>query len=177
MEVSVGDYGRMMFEMMVGQNSFNGIEHWSSIKSEAEPLVRKLLALNNKMSNGGYTIHGYLAESEKQQKVLSKWEKIEAAQKRVLVPTSTLQEGDKFWLFYADEYEMFVHRDDPATVEDVTKKAVYYEIRGHHNGRLNLDDQIIKAPDCFKKDDEDSIQQQEEFKSDAYWLKVYESIE
>jgi len=170
MEVSVGDYGRMMFEMMVGEKNLP--DHWESIKTEAEPLVRKLLDLNAKMSNGGYEVHGY---SDKGEKVLSAKEKIEAAQRRFLIPASELQEGDSFWLFDNYDHEMYVGQDEPLLVEDVTKKGVYYEashLGGRHTERIDLTEKVLKAPDCFKEDDE---LKQQEFTSDEYWLKLYET--
>ena len=173
MEVSVGDYGRMMFEMMVGEKHLP--DHWESIKAEAEPLVRKLLALNAKMSSGGYEIHGY---SDKGKTVLSVQEKVEAAQRRFLIPASELQEGDSFWLFDNQEHEMYVGQDDPFIVEDVTKKGIYYEashLGGRHTERIDPDEKVLKAPDCFKNFDENNDRKQREFTSDEYWLKLYET--
>jgi hypothetical protein len=171
MEVSVGDYGRMIFEMMVAEKHLP--DHWQSIKAEAEPLVRKLLALNAKMSNGGYEIHGH---NDKGKKVLSAHEKIKAAQSRCLVPARDLREGDRFWLF--DDYNDTFNDDHPFVVEDVTKRGIYYEARhlgGRHTERIDSTEMILKAPDCFKNDDEHNDRKQREFRSDKYWLNLYET--
>jgi hypothetical protein len=163
----------MMFEMMVGEKHLP--DHWESIKAEAEPLVRKLLDLNAKMSNGGYEVHGY---SDKGEKVLSAHEKIRAAQRRFLIPASELQEGDGFWwLFDNYDHEMYVY-DEPLVVEDVTKKGIYYEashLGGRHIGRIDPTEKVLKAPDCFKNFDEQNDRKQLEFTSNEYWLKLYET--
>lgn len=171
MEVSVGDYGRMMFEMMLTKGNLP--DHWQSIKEEAEPLVRKLLDLNARMSNGGYEVHGYLAKGKK---VLSSQEKIKTAQSRFVIPASELQEGDRFWLFDNYHHEMYIGQDEPLLVDEVTKKGVFYYTTGRivTARRIDANEKVIKAPDCFKEDDE---LKQQEFQSDEYWLKLYEASE
>jgi hypothetical protein len=200
MEVSVGDYGRMMFEMMVAEKYSDLPEHWQSIKKEAEPLVRKLLALNNKMSNGGYKIHGYVEKKGKKKvKVLSDHEKINIAQAQLAVDAGTLQEGDYFWLYKHYDHEMYIGQDDPLSVTEVTKKAVYFEMShcgGHHTESIALNDKVLKAPDFYKEYDEtcsrlhngtitheefnrlqkEHYAKEDEFTSDAYWLKKYEEL-
>lgn len=205
MEVSIGDYGRMIFEMTVGEKYADPPEHWASIMAEAEPLVRQLIALNQKMTvdgkPGGYKIHGYTEKVKgKKRKVLSDHEKIRAAQRQLLVAAGTLQEGDMFWLFDNDDHEMYVEQDDPLTVEEVTKKGVYFEMShlgGHHTERIDLKEKVLKAPDFFKEHraicdrfhlneiDADTMtklreavyEQEKEFTSDAYWLTQYEAMQ
>lgn len=53
-EISIGDYGRMVFELFLEENWSNIPDHWNSIKKEALPLVKKLIKLNDKMEGGGY---------------------------------------------------------------------------------------------------------------------------
>jgi len=204
MEISVGDYGRMIFEMTVAEKYGNNLpEHWQSILAEAEPLVRKLLELNKKMTvdgkPGGYRIHGYIEKVKgKKKKVLSDHQKIREAQRRVLVEAKTLQEGDRFWLFENYDFEMYVGQDDPLVVSEVTKKAVYFGMShmggGHHTESISLTEKVLKAPDFFKEEEEicsrfhrgkidgptmnqlrlEPQKKEEEFTSDAYWLAQYE---
>lgn len=205
MEISVGDFGRMIFEQTVGEKYADPPEHWKSIMAEAEPLVRKLLALNKKMTvdgkPNGYKIYGYVEKVKgKKKKVLSDRQKIEAAQKRVLVEAGTLQEEDRFWLFNNYDHEMYLGQDEPLVVGEVTKKAVYFEMShlgGHHTESISLTEKVLKAPDFFKAEEEicsryhrgeidgEQMKQlrlepqrlEEEFTSDEYWLAQYEKGE
>ena len=165
-EVSVGDYGRMIFELMVGFDTRYVPDHWKSIQAEAEPLVRQLLELNKKMSGGGYNVHGYKLLDG--QKALSKSDKILIAQESCKIPASELEEGDLFWYF---EDETFMD-DEPLVVFEKTDKGVYYEVN-NHNIRIALDEDVMLAPDCFKDED---YKKQEEYLSDKYWLKKYDEL-
>ena len=163
MEISIGDYGRMLFETTVGGGVLP--EHWESIKAEAEPLVRQLIALNQKMTNGGYAIHGYY-EGEK--RVLSNYQKIKQAQNRCLVLASSLQENDKFWIFDHPDFEMDV-ADDPLTVFEVTKKGVYFKVkRGSSTDVIDPKTKVLSLPNGVTE------QFQEMFQSDDYWKLLYE---
>ena len=57
-EIDVGEYGRRIFEAMTGdRDKYPLPEHWGrwesiAAEAEAEPLVQKLLALNEKMNQG-----------------------------------------------------------------------------------------------------------------------------
>jgi hypothetical protein len=170
MEISIGDYGRMMFEMMIGKSN-DLPDHWLSIKADAEPLVRKLLELNNQMVvdgiPSGYEIHGHTDNSKP---VLSKLEKIILAQKQYAVPASTLQVGDKFWLIDNSDFEMYVVQDEPVVVDEITKKGVYFEMRhfgGRHVERIDLNELVVIAPNPLT----------EEFTSDSFWISLYEQKE
>ena len=170
MEVNIGDYGRMMFEMMTGTRS-NMPDHWESISKEAEPLVRQLIDLNIKMKNGGYNIVGYKDKEGK--KKLSKFERIKQAQKAWEVSADTLKEGDQIWLVstYSD-HEMYIGQDDPVIVQDVTKNGVYVEMQGcnyEFTTCVRLTDKVLKAPADF--DD-----REDEYGSDEYWLGVAEKL-
>lgn len=171
-EIYVGDYGRIMFEMMTGVSKYVP-DHWKSIQAEAEPLVRQLLELNKKMSGGGYEIYGYAFSNEKvENKALSRSEKIRIAQESCQIPASELEEGDLFWHF---EDQTFME-DEPLEVFEKTTKGVYYEVN-NYSRRINLDEKVMLAPDCFASNyDEDKYEEQQEFMSEEYWLKKYEEL-
>lgn len=161
MEISVGEYGRMMFEMMTGNYVLP--QHWNSIKDEAKPLVYKLLALNNKMfsADGNYQIIGFKDESGKQ--VLSNSKRIEKAQNTWLCRGKALCEGDLVWLTDSD-YDMYIGQNEPATVIDITKRGIY----------LDMDRTII----CIRENEEvlraplDWGKNRILYESDEYWLQV-----
>jgi hypothetical protein len=170
MEISIGDYGRMMFEIMNGKYK-DMPEHWQSISKEAEPLVKQLLALNAKMTNGGYEIIG--VKDEKGKKKLSKFERIQKAQKEWEVSASTLKEGDQIWLLSAySDHEMYIGQDDPVTVQDVTKKGVYVEMQGcnyEFTECVRLTDKVLKAPADFDN-------REELYTSDEFWLEIADKL-
>lgn len=151
MEMKIGEYAKHLFEIMVGDDRYfggRGPEHWESIRAEAEPLVKQLIALNDKMSNGGYSIVGYKKEGKK---VLSKSERIREAQKQLWeVEANTLKVGD--YVFY-DEGEETSYVDDavgPWKVDDVSIKGVYIDVQhcgGWHTAKITKDEKVIKAPD------------------------------
>ncbi len=166
MEISIGDYGRMMFEMMTATDDYPP-DHWLSIKLDAEPLVRRLIALNTEMEvdgkKGGYKIVGY---KEGDKKKLSEYERIVLAQKKMLtVKAKSLKEGDRIW--YSDgDIEMHIGEQDPAPVIDVTKKAVYVEMDGcnyEYIVQVGKEEDVLKAP-------EDWHAHSEKYGSAEYWL-------
>lgn len=96
MEVSIGDFGRMIFEMMTEDKRMPNFEkhipdHWASIADEAKPLVEQLLALNEKMPNGGYDIVGH-------NQTMTQMERIEKAQIKLLgIPAKEVKPGEGVW--------------------------------------------------------------------------------
>jgi hypothetical protein len=172
MEISVGDYGRMMFEMMIAEKYGNLPEHWKSIQAEAEPLVRQLLELNKKMlvdgKPGGYEIHGYVEKGKKKKKVRSKFERIRMAQEHGLkVKASSLKIGDRIWMLPAfSDHEMYVGQDDPVPITDIGRTGtIYVEMQGcnyEYPATVNPTDDVLKAP----KDWDDN----DDYRTDEYWL-------
>jgi len=161
MEVSVGDYGRMMFEMLVAEKG-NLPEHWQSIQVLAEPLVRQLIALNGQMTNGGYEIHGYVEPGNK--KILSKHELIQAAQEKALkFPANKLKIGDRLWLIEDGELDMSFDQD-PVAVSDIGNTgSIYVEMQGGYVAQIHPSNLVLKAPDDWDENED-------QYRSDDYWL-------
>ncbi len=174
MEVSVGDYGRMIFEMTIGDGYAGRRDdlpvHWASIFDKAEPLVRQLLALNEEMvgeTGKGYKITGYIKEGGK--KVRPDHERIQMAQEALWkVKASTLKEGDLIWLLDSD-HEMYIGENPPVSVQDVSKKCVYVEMQGcnyEYTVQVDLGDDVLNAPDDW---DGEGWEQSQKY-GDDYWL-------
>ncbi len=164
-EVSIGDYGRMMFEMMTNSGEYHMPKHWSGIKDRAEPLVRELLRLNDEM---GYEIIGY--HDEKGRKKISKRERIRQAQKKMwLVKANTLEERDRVWLDDSD-YEMYISEDQPCPVEYVKDEYVAVDTdRQYGIVRVWVGDKVFKAPN-------DWDEQRKMYVTDEYWLEQAERL-
>ena len=164
-EVTLGQYGRMIFEIMAGKPDDHMPEHWKSIEAEARPLVLQLLAINNKMSNGGYNIHGQYVNGKK---VLSKQERIGRAMWHDWnTPAPNLKMGDRLWVSHGD-IEMDPFGEEPAPVEYI-KGEGNERVVGIDRGRdgvykLGPCDKVLKAPSDY--DD-----REDEYQSDDYWLK------
>lgn len=200
MEVSLSEYGRMMFEMMCGKKN-NMPDHWASIAAEATPLVMQLIALNEKMvvdgKAGGYEVIG--APDKTGKKKLSKRRRIELAQEKDLLTTAgSLKVGDHFWLHKHYDHEMYVGEHEPVRADDITAKGIYFDMPhcgGSHMERIGPNDKVLKAPGCFgdwpaptafsnKEITEDEYREQararyaeqERFTSDEYWLKRAEEL-
>jgi hypothetical protein len=169
MEITIGDYGCMIFEMMTGQSRLRNMpEHWASIAKEATPLVEQLLALNQKMKSreGGYSIVGYKDKTGKV--VRSEHERISMAQKKSWCATAgELKEGDLFWVNDGrSDIEMYIGQDDPVQVDEITKKGVYFEMQhcgGEHTEKIGLDTKVLKAPADFEE-------KEDLYTSKKYWL-------
>jgi hypothetical protein len=173
MEISVGNFGKYMFESMTTDGKLS--EHWESIAKEARPLVMKLIALNDKMVKdgkpSGYEIYGY-KPTPKSKKKLSKTKRISLAQECWKVRADALNEGDKFWTTGCSDIEMYVTQDDPVSIMDITKTKVYFEMShcgGSHTECIELSEMVLKAPDDF--DEKKAIYQSEEF-----WLKKADEL-
>jgi hypothetical protein len=151
MEISIGDFGRMIFESSCA-DKHNIPAHWADVYDEAKPLVEKLLALNEKI---GYAIIG-LKNKKTGKKQLSKHDRIEQAQQKLWGRTGKdLKEGDYFWTNDgALDYEMYIGQNDPVKVDEVTKKGIYFEqshCGGHHTERIGPETEILKAPEEYQK--------------------------
>lgn len=171
MEISVGDYGRMIFEMSIGERDRKNLpDHWKAIVDEAEPLVRKLLALNDKMAavshDGGYKIHGYIdKKGKKSKKILSDFERIrQAVVKSWEVKTDTLKEGDT--VFLHKDYDIPAENypyDGATTVNMINKGRFFVDHPLDRHGVYEIrDEEVLKAPADY--DDNNEYQSQE------YWL-------
>ncbi len=170
MEVTIGEYGRMMFEMMVGGKK-NMPDHWKSIANKAEPLVRELIKLNDEMKPGSYDIIGYKGTDGK--KKLSKHERIRLAQKRLWgTKAGTLKEGERLWLCSNYDIEMYIGEQSPAPVEFVKKDSIAIEMQGcnyEYMVRVDADELVLKAPDDF-------FDKEEEYTSDKFWLEQADEL-
>ena len=146
METTIGNYGRMIFEMMCVKNGLP--DHWESIKTKAQPLVQELIRLNSEMKPVGYDIIGTYDENGR--KKLSKSKRIEIAQEMMWqVEATTLKTKDLVWINSGD-YEMYIGQQDPGIVEDVTKKCIYVSTDYFGNSQLTKlfkGDKVLKAPD------------------------------
>lgn len=169
MEISIGDYAKHLFEIMVARPD-KSLKHWESIRAEAEPLVRKLIELNDKMEGGGYKITGYT--DTKGKKKLPDHERIRLAQKKLWqCKAGELKEGDQCWLVENYDHEMYVGEQDPAPVVDVTKNGVYLEMEGcnyEYIIQIAKTEKVLKAPEDWNEDNEKY--------SNEYWLEQADKL-
>lgn len=168
MEVTIGDYGRMMFEIMTGKYE-DMPKHWASISEKAKPLVSELIKLNSEMQKqgGSYEIVGY---TENGKKKLSEWERVKKIQEHLWgVKAKKLKVGDKIWVNNCD-HEMYIGEQNPANVVDVTKNGIYVEMQGcNYEYIIQLDKQelVLKAPDNFRENERT-------YTNRKYWLEKAE---
>ena len=170
MEISLGQYGKMIFEMCLGTNEASMSDHWKSMIALARPHVQALVDLNEK--NVGYTITNI---SKKGRKVLPRRERIKRAMERMMeVDACTLREGDRIFLHkdYDMPHENILNGDTPIKVEIVHGNRIIVE---HPQGRragvyeIDLGEKVLKVPENW---DEDSDCQSEE-----YWLAKADEFE
>lgn len=161
-EVSVGDYGKMLFDMLLEPNGHLP-DHWKSIKKEAVPHLKALIALNDKMKGGGYTITGI---KKKGRKVLPKHERIAQAIKAAWIfPTNKLKDGDRYILtneVFEIQNEDWWHYHLKVVVVGVTG-LVYGETSDKLLQRV-YDQEVIRIPEDYES----------ERYNDDYWLKIAE---
>ena len=154
MEVTFGDYGRMMFENML--NPGRQIPHWESIRAEAEPLVRQLVELNSKMSTGGYQLYGHINGKE----VFRKSDYASEAIKLTWgVPVSKLKKGDLVCVTCNDVTPMSL--EDHLRIDAIGDRYIY----GDNGYALDIDDMAIKIPDDWDENYKQYI-------SEKYWLDI-----
>ena len=132
MEIDVGNYGRMVFELVLSNKCQTYPKHWESIIDKAKPLVEKLLALNDEMKVDGrenkYTIIGQVGEKY----FMSESEKIETAMQKTLeVSIEQLKEGDFVFNTFSPSCSLIeaVYDNKLGHVVEITKKGIYLEIR------------------------------------------------
>lgn len=114
MEIKLGDYARMIFESVMEPQRYSQ-NHWNSIREEATPLVKQLIALNDKMTDP-YKIIG----TEKHK--LSETERIaEAVRREWECNANEIAIGDQIWIPHQD---INVY-DEPAEVTDISSKMIY----------------------------------------------------
>ena len=158
MEITVGEYGRTIFEMMTSKTTLPN--HWKSIESEAKPLVEQLIALNEKVK-----IYEIINLEVKGKRKLTRRERIEKAQTELWsVKASSLKEGDLIW--FDGENNMQIGQDNPVSVYEVTKKNIYVEVPvmgGEIYQPIDPNTFVLKAP-------EDWETYEEMYLSDQYWL-------
>jgi hypothetical protein len=170
-EVTVGSYGRMIFEMCLGRDQTNLPEHFQSIIDKAKPLVQQLLDLNDEMKPNGYKIHGY--KDKKGKPILSRHQRIKKAQERMMGTTAgKCKKGDRIWLVDND-VEMCVGEHMPVEVEVKDKNCIYVDHpfgRGGESLKLSLKDKVLKAPDDWSEDAQYGKY------TDDYWLAQAEEL-
>lgn len=164
-EVSVGDFGRMIFEQAYPQFPGYALSpHWASIMQDAKPHIDALLALNEKMAGGGYDIHGIIKDGKV---VRKRYDRIYDAQLAVLqVQPDQLKKGDYVWLL-DEEFEHYPWQNDPVEVKQVGEMLIVehpFERHGIHQPG----GKILKAPDDWEDN--------EEYTTDEYWLKKADEL-
>lgn len=145
-ELSVGDYGRRLFQIMTDDNSH--VDHWESIREKAEPLVRQLIALNSEMKGGGYKITGY--KTGRGKKILSNEQRIELAQRNHLgIEIGKCKEGDYVWLIDNFELSMPPNECDPVMVDGLYKNSVMVQHPRLRDALFEVDvnEIVIRSPD------------------------------
>lgn len=162
MEITIGEYGRMMFEIMT--SSSQGLKHWNKIREKARPLIFKLIKLNQEMHDV-YTIVGYVDEAGN--KKLSNQSRIIKVQKKLWgITASELNVGD---LVYNRGLLFNPREQKPALVE--FKKKNYLAIsypEEEYIEKINKHEEVLKIPNDWDK---------EVYKSDEYWLKLADKLE
>lgn len=169
-EVNVGDYGRMMFEMMLTKKSEDIPEHWFSIWEEAKPLVEQLLELNSKMKPNCYKVSGHKTKNGKT--ILSDPERIEKARiKMWLTKGKSIKKGNKVWVLGGD-LEMSPRWDAPCLVMMKQKDDLIIKVShcgGEHLEKVSANQKILRAP-------KDWDQNYEMYQDDTYWLEQAENL-
>lgn len=167
MEIKIGDYGRMIFEMILGEKNLP--DHWKSIHQEAKPLVLQLLSLNEKMENGGYNIVGY--QDETGNKKLSEKERLKLTEKELFgVFADQLNKGDYVWLFEDPEFEMYVGEHDPIYVDYVAENFVLLDhpYDRYSSYKISKKTMVLKAPKDWM--------QNQSFYSNEWWLEQADKL-
>lgn len=169
MELTIGDYGKYLFEQMTKDKKHNNSDHWESIRKKSEPLVRELIKLNSEMKGGGYILVGYVDESGKEK--LPDHKRILLAQEKLWnVKVSKLAKGDRVWL-NGDEPEMYIGQDEPGVVEAVSKEWVYVTLRNweDYTKKIHTHAEVLRAP-------KDWMKNEELYSSDKYWLEQADKL-
>lgn len=162
MEITVEDYGKILFRVLATDFCRTIPDHWKSIQDKATPLIEKLIALNDEMINGGYQIVGHKKNGKK---VLSEYEKIEEAQ-RLLWGTQIkfLKVNDLVWTTNRNEPEMYIYQDEPGVVLSKDDKYFFIEIQ-ERIFKFSVDD-----TDLFLVAPKDWKEKENLYVSKNYWL-------
>lgn len=169
MEVGVEYYGQMMFSNAFIQKGYVLPEHWASIMDEARPHINALLALNEKMSGGGYEITGIPDKNGKPK--LDKYKRIEIAQEKAwMVTADKLVEGDLIWLTRL-EPEMHIGEHEPCPIELSNKGVSIITDSWGEEVLLRLDkkEEVLLAPKDFDE-------REDYYTSDEYWLEKADEL-
>lgn len=171
MEITIGDYGRFMFESMLKDTPEQMGTHWASIRVKAEPLVRELLRLNSEMKPDGYRLIGYKDESGKIH--LSDHQRVRKAQEQLWgVKAGELTDNDWLWLHDDSDYEMHIGEHQPCRIEYIKNDTigVNVDIRGHDVIiKVSKNTLVLKAPaDWEAKEDV--------YNSWEYWLEQADKL-
>ena len=162
MEITVEDYGKILFQVLATDFCRTIPDHWKSIQDKATPLIEKLIALNDEMINGGYQIVGQKNKNGK--KVLSKFEKISRAQELLWgTQINHLKVNDLIWTI-DDEPEMYINQDNPGVVLSKDEKHYFIEIQ-ERIFKFSVDDTnlfLVAPKDWEEKEDL--------YTSEEYWL-------
>ncbi len=167
MEIDVGNYGRMIFELVLSNKCQTCPKHWESIMDKAKPLVKELLALNDEMKVDGreskYTITGQVGEKY----FMTESEKIETAMQKTLeVSVEQLKEGDFVFNTFSTNHSLIevVYNNELAHVVEITKKGIYLGIRLYSEDLVKFFPFSI-SPTFYK------YKQKYEDKGSDFWLK------
>jgi hypothetical protein len=169
MEVSVENYGGMMFSNAFTPEGYYLPDHWASIMDEARPHINALIALNDKMINGGYEIVGI--PDKKGKPKLSNSQRISLAkQKFWRISASDLVENDLVWLTRF-EPEMYIGEHDPCQIEFLKNGVgVITDVWGEEVIiRLEKNEEVLRAPKDFSE-------KQDYYTSDEYWLEKADEL-
>lgn len=168
MELTLQDYAKHLFFAM-NQEPGTAPAHWESIRAKAQPLVEQLIALNDEMVNGGYSIIGHKVKGKK---VLSKAERIRRTKLKMwgVEDLHSLKEGDYIW---ADDDDQGCTLDDdsPVRVEERTAKCIYIEVPhcgGEHIARIGYGTTVLKAPEDWDEN--------EMYNSEEWWLEQADKL-
>lgn len=171
MEISIGDYGRHIFDVMAKEDPAHMPDHFKSIREKAEPLVRELLRLNSEMQPSGYRIIGYKDASGKKQ--LSERQRIAIAQKRLWgVEAGELAETDFLWLYKDLDYEMHVGEQPPCSVEYIKKDTIGVNVDVWSTDvtvKVSKDTLVLRAPADWQEN-------KELYGSWDYWLEQADKL-
>lgn len=168
METSIGEYGKMMFEQMIGvSDQYRGRpDHWESIREKAEPLVRELVKLNEEMTGGGYTLVGYKTKDNKP--VKTSYQRIDEAQVKMWgINPNDVKDGDRIFFRGGDIGYAYGDYDTPVHAKLIDGSLYVEHLWG--KGYMPVDGQIIKVPDDFDE-------YNDKYWSDEYWLKIADDL-
>lgn len=181
-EQDVSEFGKYLFFAMVGhKDGYGGTEDgWEKIREEAEPLVRQLIAIEERV-NGTQFINYKKSDGGI---VYSKAARIRKAQEKLWkVDVEDLKEGDMIW-FEGGDQECALGDYEPMKVDFVKDGCAYMDM-----GRAGIYKitptmkwvTIFRAPADYKEKDvvttKDGIEHYaNEYDEESYWLKKADNL-